>query len=68
MMLNIHIYDIPNGYENTALICAGTFSGDYPDRIGVAQGVVYKYGSQSFYSYRTKSGRIVVRGINQNGQ
>jgi hypothetical protein len=58
-MANIHIYDVPNSRAYSALQCAISFARDFPDRVGVRNGCGYEH---EFYAYRTKSGRIVVRG------
>jgi len=62
-MLNLHVYDIRDVDAYTAVVCGQTFARDYPDRIGIRQGVVYRYGDLTLYAYRTKAGKIVVRGV-----
>ena len=45
-----------------AVLFAERFARDYPDRIGVRNGVGYRWMlDRSFYVYRTKAGSIVVR-------
>lgn len=62
-MANIHIYDVPDNSVNWALHCGRHFAKDCPDHVGVRDGCGYTNGENvPLYAYRTKSGRIVVRG------
>lgn len=62
-MADIHIYDVPDDDAVRALQCGAHFAGQYPDRVGVRDLCIYTNGtSVPLYAYRTKSGRIVVRG------
>lgn len=47
---------------STALKIARTFTQDYPDSIGIRNGVVYDCGDVVVYAYRTKT-LVVVRHI-----
>ena len=62
-MLDVHIYDVPDEDAATALMRAQQFAAQFPDRIGIRQCAVYGLGT-SMAVYRTRSGRIVVRGNN----
>ena len=63
-MIDLRIYNVPNGFLYEALSVAQKFDVGFPDRVGVTQGVGYRYGAQYFYAHRTKKGRIVVKGTN----
>jgi hypothetical protein len=67
-MANIHIYDVPDNRVCSALQCAISFAKEFPNRVGVGHGCGYTLnsGGCKLYVYRTKSGRIVVRGNEVN--
>lgn len=60
-MADIHIYDVPDNEAITALIRGQQFAAQFPDRVGIHQSVIYG-GGTLMIAYRTKTGRIVVRG------
>jgi len=58
--INVHIYDVPYKDRYHAMDCAEHFAKQYPDRVGVRNLCVYE---QTIAVYRTKTGRIVARGV-----
>lgn len=61
-MLNIHIYDVPEDEAQIALMRGRLFADEFPDRVGIGQLAIYGVRTPMVV-YRTKSGRIVVRGV-----
>ena len=61
MMLNIHIYDVAEDDAAIALMRGQLFAAEFPNRVGSGQLAIYGV-EPSMAVYRTKSGRIVVRG------
>jgi hypothetical protein len=62
-MVNLHIYDVKDCDAKMALSCGMSFAKEFPDRVGLHQGCGYfQWDQTQFYAYRTKTGRIVVRG------
>ena len=59
--INVHVYGVEYKDRYRAIDCAEHFAKQYPDRVGVRNLCVY---DQGLAVYRTKSGRIVVRGVN----
>ena len=62
-MANVHIYDVPDDKMHLALDRGAHFAMQYPDRVGIYNLCVY--GNGDMVAYRTKKGRIVVRGYAQ---
>jgi hypothetical protein len=61
-MINLHAYNLKDDLLLAAVKVYQAFSEDYPFRLGSGDGVVYQVGEDYLYAYRTKTGRIVVRG------
>lgn len=60
-MEQLKLVDIKPCYWPSVSIAAKRFMEDFPDRMGIRQGVVYTREEISFYIYRTKT-QIIVRG------
>lgn len=59
--MNINLRDIPDGESVVAVMRAVRFTDEFPDRVGVRNGVGYASPSSTpMYVYRTKAGAIVV--------
>ena len=63
-MVNIHVYDVAFENMHWAMDCGAHFAMQYPDRIGVRSLCAYSKDEYrtTVSAYRTRSGRIVVRG------
>lgn len=65
-MIDVRLWGISYKERFRALDAAEHFGGQYPDRIGARNGVIYaEPGRSTLYAYRTKGGQIVVRGYAQ---
>ena len=60
--INVHLDGVPYTERFTALAIAEHFAMQYPDKVGQYNGCAYApKDTTSFYAWRTKGGRIVVR-------
>lgn len=63
-MANVHIYDVADDDMHWALDCGIDFAMQYPDRVGAYDLCAYSKDNYktTVSAYRTKTGRIIVRG------